>query len=96
MGVIARNFFGDLMLAYPAEWAQWVRNCILSIVISRGAMNVKFAGTGILVPIFIIIPNIVEVTVSAFMAIDIFDMPIEVAYCLGYTCTSIAASITVP
>ncbi len=96
LGTIARNFLGDRMKAYPAEWAQWIRNCILAIVITRGGMNVKFAGTGILVPVFIILPNIVEVTVSAFMAQNLFDMPIEVAYCLGYACTSIAASILVP
>ena len=49
-----------------------------------------------LVAAFVIIPNIVEVTVAAFLAMRLFDMPIEVCYCLGYACTSLAASILVP
>jgi solute carrier family 9B (sodium/hydrogen exchanger), member 1/2 len=57
---------------------------------------VTFRGKGMLVPFFVIIPNLVEATISALMALELFQMPIEVAYCLGYACTSLAASITVP
>jgi len=84
------------MNAYPEIWSVWIRNCILAIVLTRGGLNVSFTGKGLLVPVFVIIPNIVEASTGALMAKSLFGMPMDVAYCLGYACTSIAASILVP
>ena len=37
-GMLARNFVGNAMIAYPIVWAKWVRSCILAILLSRGGM----------------------------------------------------------
>jgi len=43
-GMLARNFLGKIMNAYPSVWAKWLRSCILAILLTRGGMQIVFKG----------------------------------------------------
>jgi Kef-type K+ transport system membrane component KefB len=96
MGCVVRNFFGDVVLPYNNAWAQWVRTCCLAILLVRGGMNVSFTGKGILVLVMTFVPLMFEATSAALIALGLFNMPIEVAYSLGFAVASVAPAIVVP
>ena len=57
IAMLARNLFGDyLKNAYPATWTVWIKNCILSILLTRGGLSVTFKGKGLLVILIVFIP----------------------------------------
>ena len=56
MGCIARNFFGEAVVAYNNEWAQYIRSCCLALLLIRGGLQVSFSGKGILVIFMSFIP----------------------------------------
>ena len=46
-GCLARNFFGDyVMRSYPDDWADWIRQVCLSIILMRGGLELEFKGIG--------------------------------------------------
>jgi hypothetical protein len=96
MGCIVRNFFGDVVLPYNNAWAQWVRTCCLAVLLVRGGMNVSFAGKGLIVLLMTFIPLMFEATAQALIGLGLFNMPIEVAYSLGFAVASVAPAIVVP
>ena len=59
-------------------------------------MNVSFTGKGLLVLIMTFIPMMFEATTLALIGLGLFRMPIEVAYSLGFSTSSVAAAILVP
>ncbi len=38
MGMIARNFFGGVLAAFPTDWAQEIKSICLSILLIRGGL----------------------------------------------------------
>jgi hypothetical protein len=96
MGCIVRNFFGDVVLPYNNAWAQWIRTCCLAVLLVRGGMNVSFAGKGLIVLLMTFIPLMFEATAQALIGLGLFNMPIEVAYSLGFAVASVAPAIVVP
>ncbi len=44
MGCIVRNYFGEVMRAYPEPWTKWLDSCALGILMTRGGMQVSFSG----------------------------------------------------
>ena len=96
MGCIIRNFFGDLMLAYPAPWTSWMRACCLGMLLTRGGLQVSFKGKGLVVLLLSILPNLCEACVAAGLAYAQVKYPIEICFMLGYALANTAASIAVP
>ncbi len=96
MGCIVRNFFGDAVEPYNNAWAQWIRTCCLAILLVRGGMQVTFKGKGLIVLFMTFIPLICEATALALLSLGLFNMPIEVAYSLGFAVSSVAPAIVVP
>ena len=96
IGMIARNLFGDFMEAYPEKWAIFIRKCILSLILTRGGMNVTFKGKGILVVLLVVVPQTIEVFVNGFLAEGFFGMPMAFGFCLSYAIGTIAAAVLVP
>ena len=37
-GFIARNFFGRAVMPYNIVWGQWIRICVLAIVLTRAGL----------------------------------------------------------
>lgn len=59
-------------------------------------MSITFKGKGLIVLLIIFIPQICEATTVALIAHGVFDMPMSVAYCLGYCIATVGGSIVVP
>jgi hypothetical protein len=59
-------------------------------------MNVSFTGKGLLVLFMTFIPMMFEATTQALIGMGLFNMPIEVAYSLGFAVASVAPAIVVP
>jgi hypothetical protein len=96
MGCVVRNFFGEVEVPYNNVWAQWIRTCCLAILLVRGGMNVSFTGKGILVLVMTFVPLMFEATTLALIGLGLFNMPIEIAYSLGFAVGSVAPAIVVP
>jgi solute carrier family 9B (sodium/hydrogen exchanger), member 1/2 len=96
MGFIARNFVGELSLAYPPKLAAWLRNCVLAVLLTRGGMAVTFRGKGLIVLLVVFVPQLIEATTVALVSHGVFQMPINAGYCLGYCVASIAGSLVMP
>lgn len=96
MGCVARNFFGKPVEAFPGYWGQWIVNCILALLLTRGGLSVTFKGKGLIVLVFMTIPQICEASIIALVAYGFYEMPIEVAYCLAFFMSTVASAIIVP
>ena len=96
MGFIARNFFGGPVKPYNIVWGQWIRICVLAIVLTRAGLQITFRGKGILVVILSIVPMIVEACIMALMTYGLFDMPAILCFIQGFASSAVAAAIIVP
>lgn len=95
MGCIARNLFGPITAAFPDSWANTIRNICLCILLLRGGLAVTFANKGLLVLLLVAIPQTVEASVAAGLSMAFFDMPVKVAYCLGYVLACVSATVVI-
>jgi NhaP-type Na+/H+ or K+/H+ antiporter len=96
MGAIARNCFGSVMEAYPSDWTAHIRGFCLAILLIRGGLQVSFRGKGLPVLLLSVVPQFFEATIVALIAHELFGMPINVGYVLGYNLACISPSILVP
>jgi len=56
-GCIARNFFGEITeLYYPVDWADWIRQICLCIILMRGGLKLEFEGKGLTVVLLTLCP----------------------------------------
>ena len=96
LGCVARNCFGQVTKPFPDDWASVIRNICLAMLLIRGGLQVSFAGKGLIVLILSCIPMITEANVIAWVGYGLFNMPVVVSYCLGFTIACISPSIVVP
>jgi hypothetical protein len=96
MGCITKNFFGKPVEAYNNVWAQWLRNCCLTILLARGGLLVSFSGKGIIVLFLSFVPQVFEATTLALMGFWAFKFPIEVSFTFGFTIATVGSAIVVP
>ena len=66
------------------------------MLLVRGGMNVTFAGKGLIVVIMTFLPLILEAITVSLIGKRLFEMPIEVAFSLGFVLSSVAPSIVIP
>eukprot|EP00347_Sterkiella_histriomuscorum_P019238 403342411 len=96
MGCIVRNYFGEIVIPYPQPWTGWIRGFCLCILLCRGGLQVTFKGQGLTMVFMSFVPQVCEATVVAFLAKNLFDMPLTMGYVLGYNLACISPSILVP
>jgi hypothetical protein len=56
MGMIARNFFGEIMEPFPSIWSQYIKSICLSLLLIRGGLQVKFKGQGKITVLLALVP----------------------------------------
>ena len=59
-------------------------------------MNITFKGKGMIVVLMTLTPMICEATTVALIGLEVFKMPIEVSFSMGFAVSSIGASVVVP
>lgn len=95
-GCIARNFFGNIMKAYPEKWAAEARNLCLAILLLRGGMYISFKGKGLLVFLLTLVPLLIEANTVSWIAYSFFHMPLPLCYALGFSLACISPAIIIP
>jgi hypothetical protein len=93
MGCIARNYFGEFMNKFPNDWAQWIRNCCLGIVLVLSGLQITFKGKGLTVLLMAFLPLCIEATSHALIGMGVFGMPIAVSYSMGFALSAVATSV---
>ena len=96
MGFIVRNFGGTSVEAYPIELASLVRSCVLGIGMLRAGLSLVFKGKVRLIILLTLGPHLMEATAVAVTAHGLFDMPMSVAYSLGFSIAVVAGALVVP
>lgn len=96
LGFVARNFFGAPAKPYNIVWGQWIRICVLAIVLTRAGLQLTFKGKGIFVLILSIVPTILEACIMALITYGLFNMPIILCLIQGFASAAVSAAIIVP
>lgn len=69
--------------------------CCLGFILVRGGLNVSFAGKGLVVLLMSLVPCFIDATTHALVGMAVFDMPIQVSYCMGFATSPVATIIVV-
>jgi hypothetical protein len=91
--LIARNYFGTYMDAFPEDWGQWIRNLVLAVVLTASGLRLSLEGKGRTVILMCFIPFLLEGTIHGFLGTATFKMPLSVAFTLGFSVSAIATSV---
>ena len=96
-GCIARNFFGEITSDhYPIEWADWIRQICLCIILMRGGLELEFEGKGLTVALLTLCPQIVEASVVAILSRWLFDLPWTLCFANGFCLGAVSPAVLVP
>ena len=96
-GCIVENWLPASMTApYPTYFTKFIRGFCLCILLIRGGLQVSFTGKGLVVLFLSTLPQLCEACVVAAIGKQLFDMPTEVAFSLGFSLACISPSIVVP
>lgn len=91
--LIARNYFGEIMEAFPEDWGQWIRELALSVVLTSSGFRLSLKGKGPTVLLMCFIPFLFEGTVHGLLGQVTFGMTPAVAFTLGFSVSAIATSV---
>lgn len=56
MGFVVRNLIEFVLNAYPSEWAQKIRSCILAVLLARSGLMLTLKGKGLMILYFVVAP----------------------------------------
>jgi NhaP-type Na+/H+ or K+/H+ antiporter len=96
MGGVARNAFPTLMEDYNDEWANYIRQVCLSVILLRGGLELDFEGKGLLVLLLTLLPQAFEATAVALTSLAVIGMPMALCYALGFTIGAVSPAVLVP
>ena len=96
-GCVARNAFGELTVEYyPVDWADWMRQVCLCIILMRGGLELEFQGTGISIVLLTLVPQVFEATAVAIMSKVLFGLPWTLCFANGFCLGAVSPAVLVP
>lgn len=96
MGSVTKNYIGNFVNTYNGNWSQFVINCVVGILFTKGGLVVNFRGKGWLMLFMMIVPQACEVSMIALVTYGVFRMPVELCYCMGYSVGNVASAVIIP
>jgi NhaP-type Na+/H+ or K+/H+ antiporter len=96
MGGVARNALPDLMEDYNDEWANYIRQVCLSVILLRGGLELDFEGKGLIVLLLTLLPQSFEASAVAFTSLGLIGMPLSLCFALGFIIGAVSPAVLVP
>ena len=95
-GIILRNAF-DFNVSPPFE--DWCRTSALCVILLISSMEInieKVLHLSLLCLRLTLMPGLVEAVVTGILAVLMFQMPVSLAFALGYTLSAVSPAVVVP
>lgn len=95
-GTIPRNVIPYVETEYNDEWATYLRMVCLSVILTRGGLELEFKNKGMTVVFLTLIPQIMEASAVALFTFILFGMPFALCYALGFIIGAVSPAVLVP
>ena len=102
VGFLIRNsteFSGSSLYIIDSGWSSAIRSCALVVILLRAGLGIDIDNVRRLswsVLRLAILPNLIEATVDALLAVTLFDMPWAFAFMLGFIISAVSPAVVVP